>query len=427
MAYAGNLGYGGSALDAQYGSSALPNSNEPTLYADATTPYLQLPRAFPNIATSPNSVPLQITGDIDIAVRILPVEWQPSVAMTVLAKWIFGGASYRLYLSAAGVTLETFGAATVGASASLSFLTGVAQPVWLRATRDVDNGAGGNTTVFYWSAEENEPTSWTEIATVVNTGTTSINVASILLEIGADGGFGFNLYGGRIYRTIIRNGIDGLVVFDADFSTALVTGAETTFAEGSSNAATVTIGRATSGRKSVGVVRPVWLLGADDYFEVASSPLLDFAAGEAMTVLVVARSWATQVAGDALASRSAAGVLPTGWRLLNGTSPLQPEGTVGDGASEAVATGPARVAGQIAAMFLVRDTATGTLSAWTDAAEGTPVADATASLANSLPLRLGATAAAAGDYADVELFAAAVWRRALSADEMGAVLEYYGL
>jgi hypothetical protein len=34
----------------------------------------------------------------------------------------------------------------------------------------------------------------------------------------------------------------------------------------SSNVATVTINRSTSGRKSVAVVRPVWLLGTDDYF-----------------------------------------------------------------------------------------------------------------------------------------------------------------
>lgn len=426
MAYAGNLGYGGSALDAQYGSASVPNSNEPTLLADVPSPYLRLPRSFPNIATSPNSAALQITGDIDIAVRILPDEWQPSVVMTVIAKWIFGGASYRVYLSSSGITLDTFGAATVSATASLSFLVGITQPLWLRATRDMDNGAGGNTTVFYWSAEEAEPSSWTEIATVVKAGTTSIAVSTVLLEIGSDGGFGFNPYGGRVYRAIIRNGINGLVAFDADFSAALSTGAETTFTEDSPNAATVTIGRATSGRKSVGVVRPVWLLGADDYFEVAASSLLDFAAGDSMTVLVVARAWNTQASGAVMASRAASGALATGWRLANGATPYEPAGTLSDGSSESTATGPARAQGDLDVVFLVRDASTGTLSAWTDAAEGTPVADATASLANSLPMRLGATADVAGQYGDLELFAAAVWRRALSADEMGAVLSYYG-
>ncbi|MCH7637547.1 MAG: hypothetical protein IIA12_07775 [Proteobacteria bacterium] len=59
------------------------------------------------------------------------------------------------------------------------------------------------------------------------------------------------------------------VVFDADFTDrGVVTEPFATFIEKSSNAATVTINRSATGRKSTVVDVPMFLLGTDDYLEI---------------------------------------------------------------------------------------------------------------------------------------------------------------
>ncbi len=81
--------------------------------------------------------------------------------------------------------------------------------------RDVDNGAGGNTTTFYYSfdAPTTDPQSvtWTQLgAAVVNAGTTSIFVSTANLQVGAhnNGGAG-TIFNGQILSAYVYNGIGG--------------------------------------------------------------------------------------------------------------------------------------------------------------------------------------------------------------------------
>jgi hypothetical protein len=77
---------------------------------------------------------------------------------------------------------------------------------------------------------------------------------------------------------------------------------------------------------------------------------------------------------------------------------------------------------------LTRDIATGTIAARVNGtgttASGTGV---TATLANSEVMRIGRLSGAGTSYADMELLAAMVFRRALSAAELSAIAAYYGV
>jgi hypothetical protein len=100
-----------------------------------------------------------------------------------------------------------------------------------------------------------------------------------------------------LYRAQVLNGINGTTVLDVDCD-AITSGAATTFA--ASTGQTVSINRATSGRKSVAMPskvkggRPCMLLGTDDYLEcldAAQHGLLNFGGADSFTVLAVARKF----------------------------------------------------------------------------------------------------------------------------------------
>jgi hypothetical protein len=113
---------------------------------------------------------------------------------------------------------------------------------WLRATLDVDDGAGNCIVKFYTG---DDGTNWTQLGTTVTTaGTASIFDSTAVLETGSLGVGTANLLNGTVYRAIVQSAYDTAdnttsAVFDADFSTQ--TADALAFTESSTNAATVTI------------------------------------------------------------------------------------------------------------------------------------------------------------------------------------------
>jgi hypothetical protein len=182
-----------------------------------------------NYAATPDATALDITGDLELVVRVAPTSWANGASQTFIAKrQAAGQASYWLAIGATGIpSLSTSADGTTilssTATASTTTVFSSGQAGWLKVTFDVDNGASGRTATFYWAADQStEPSSWTQLGAAVTTaGTTSIFNSTSQLEIGS------NLLGssptvGTIYQAIVRSGIAGsaTTVFDADFTTA---------------------------------------------------------------------------------------------------------------------------------------------------------------------------------------------------------------
>jgi hypothetical protein len=85
------------------------------------------------------------------------------------------------------------------------------------------------------------------------------------------------------------------------------------------------------------------------------------------------------------------------------------------------------VLGAARAVTGVRDVGADQLVGYNNSTAGTASTDTTtASLANANPLRIGSYSASASNFADMELLGVAVFRRALSADELTSIANYYG-
>ena len=228
---------------------------------------------------------------------------------------------------------------------------------------------------------------------------------------------------GAVRRVIVRNGIGGTTVLDVNAATDITSGAATTFTATSGQ--TVTVNRATSGRKTVLVTRPVVLFGTDDYCEVADSPLLDPAAGDPFTVSVVARKWGT-TANQTLVAHKADTTTGAGFVLDTGTGGTAPRLIVADGTNSTTATGTLS-AGTLSMITGVRDVGADQIAVSVSGTSGTPQTDTTTgSLASADTLRIGRLSGAGTAYADMELFAVMVWRRPLTLGERYDVARYYG-
>lgn len=197
-----------------------------------------------NYASSPDSVPLSIVGDIDIRAWVVPDDWTPAAVNVVVSKRLSTGnqISYVLRINTDGVLQllwspdGTAGNAVLTASTVAPSVSNFS-PLWIRATLDVDNGASGYTVVFYTSPDG---VLWSQLGSAVVGGApTSIFDGTATLNIGGmQNGTLFPFFG-VVHRAQVLAGINGTLVFDADFTR--VSKLAASFTESSANAATVTI------------------------------------------------------------------------------------------------------------------------------------------------------------------------------------------
>lgn len=179
--------------------------------------YIYLPGVLGYGLETPDAAALDITGDIDIRVKIAPDDWTPAATQAFLGKDSSGNRSYIFGLGASGALALT---TTANGTTSISFTSTAnlsALPdgtvKWVRVTLDVDNGAGGKSANFYTS---DDGSLWTQLGTTVTSaGTTSIFSGSANLTIGQNPGSG-QVFKGKVYAASIRNGINGTEVFQFD-------------------------------------------------------------------------------------------------------------------------------------------------------------------------------------------------------------------
>ena len=418
-----NLGTGGSTLNAVFGNTTGVDSFDPALLTHTGTNYLYLPGGS-NWATTPDAAALDITGDLEIVVRVALSDYTPTASQILCSKRASGQYSWQLFINTSGTvgfTVTTDGSTQITSSSSVpsagTFVDGTTY--WLKATR---TAATGVCTWQYAADQATEPTSWTTLAANVNGASGNVFSGTAALDVGGITGGSMD---GRFYRCIVRNGIGGTTVFDADFTTGITSGAQTTFTESSANAATVTINRATSGRKSVAVTRPILLFGTDDYLEVADNDLLDFDAAQPFTVMVATRQWATITSqGVMMAKRTSTGAV-AGWVIRNGSgTPVSSAFDTSDGTTGALVTaGANKTAGVLSTIVGVASASQ--LVAYGNNTVGTATTRQAGSYANSEVMRIGRLSGVGTQYVDMELVAAAVWRRALNANEIATIVNRY--
>lgn len=231
-------------------------ATDPTgAYFDGTG--LRLYGVISNFASAPDSAALDITGDIDIRVKVALDDWTPQFTNVLISK-SFGNVdrAYNFYVGTTGtlaIQWSSDGGTTNLFTAISTIATGFTDgsTKWVRVTLDVDNGASGRDIKFYTS---DDGTNWTQLGnTVTQAGTTSIFASAALLQIGVRGAGGVatasaDFANGTFYRAQVLNGIGGTTAFDADFSA--VPADSFAFTESSANAATVTL---TTTRYSFGL------------------------------------------------------------------------------------------------------------------------------------------------------------------------------
>lgn len=209
--------------------------------------YALMPKLTGSYISTPDKASLRVAGDLDIAVKIGMDDWTLTNSPCLVAKFTGGGKfSYALALDrtrAPFLWWSTDGTNQITKFATAALPTQNGVPIWLRATLDVDNGAGGYTVTFYTSSDG---VTWNQLGSaVVAAGSTSIFASTAVLELGSRGGGTGDLFGGKIYAAIVRNGIGGQVVASPDLDLAFPSGT-TIFRDAESNvwtiAGTVTVG-----------------------------------------------------------------------------------------------------------------------------------------------------------------------------------------
>lgn len=229
---------GSALLQNQTGNFSPKNPNSPLFNkigrntpirfnVDAGKPWLQIPdiNEVLTSARTPDDASLDITGDIDVRVEAQLENWNSNQILELCNKQQITGdqRSWRFLQVASGAiefTWTTLGTGASGVTATSTEILRVPPNarIALRATLDVDNGAGGYTVTFYTAPTIAGP--WTQFGNQVVTtaGTTSIFNSTSPLDVGNTDGILLGRPVGRFYAFQLRNGINGTLVADADFT-----------------------------------------------------------------------------------------------------------------------------------------------------------------------------------------------------------------
>lgn len=178
--------------------------------------YLQLQGTAGSYARTPDAAALDITGDLDLRVEAT-ADWYKVANQTLLGKWVSVGnqRSYMLRIEAGQLILNWSPDGTVAYFFAGQPLPMLPRRAALRATLDVNNGAGGCTMVLYWAPSLAGP--WTQVGdTMTLTGVTSVYSGTAPLEVAPVQGTGWLPMAGQVHRAEVRSGIGGTVVASPD-------------------------------------------------------------------------------------------------------------------------------------------------------------------------------------------------------------------
>lgn len=174
-----------------------------------------LPGGVGDYISTPDTAVLDIVGDIDLRAKVALNDWTPAVASWILSKFDAAGAdrAYALNVQTGGqiqIVWSADGTALLFATSNVGVPFSDGQIRWVRATLDVNNGAGNAVATFYTSIDG---VTWTQLGIPQLVGAiTSIFVGGDNLQIGARSEGASNFLIGKFYAAEIRSGIDGAIV-----------------------------------------------------------------------------------------------------------------------------------------------------------------------------------------------------------------------
>lgn len=201
-------------------------------------------------ATAPDTAALSITGDIDLRIEMISDSWKAG-AGNLLGKYVSPGQfSYDLFVAGDGklaLAWSPDGTTQIVKVSTEALPYPVVGKKAVRATLDVNNGAAGNTCVFYYSSNGTLSGTWIQLGDpVITAGTTSIFNSTAVAQVG---GNNVNLSRGpcEILKAEIRNGIGGTVVASPDFT--IQTSGVASFADAQGNTWTAVGGAEITARR----------------------------------------------------------------------------------------------------------------------------------------------------------------------------------
>jgi hypothetical protein len=379
--------------------------------------YLYLPGINGNYASIPDSSALDVTGDIDIRVKVAFDDWTPDANNELIAKMASNNnRSWRLLLGSNTYLAFYWSADGTNQNGAICYtppgiLDGTAK--WVRVTLDVDNGASGNEVKFYLS---DDGLNWTQLGlTTTNSGVSSIYNSTSNVEIGSAFVGIANFARGKFYRAQIYNGISGTLVMDANFETKITSLTQSTFTESSSNAATVTINRSGSTYRSAGITTAGYLYpGSSNTFMPSAINHLSFGPSDSSTILIVGRQLA-DAAGYSGWITKGSNTDTDAWSIFNPSTNTNLYSNN--------AYGPNYTLGQLSIVASQTNRSTALSTLYINSIAGTPASNTIDTTTNFKPLRIGSFYGAL--YADIEVMSAAVFRRLLTTSEISLLTSYF--
>jgi hypothetical protein len=272
--------------DAASFTESSSNAATVTINSVPKAAYLQdglvLPQVSGNYASTPDVAALDITGNIELIAKVTVTAWTGAGARALISKhgqnsgdygpfaWRVSDNGTMLLGLAPNGTTFTSHVSTAALSGGLT--------KWLRVTATLS----GCTARFYYSNDAtNDPNAvtWTQLGSDVTTTTIASLVSSNNpVCVGAWNELGTaDMFRGIIRRALIKDGIGGTTVFDADFEAA--TDWSKTFTESSANAATVTINNSVDLVQTTGSRQPTYDAANSSY---NNAPTVHFATDDAL-------------------------------------------------------------------------------------------------------------------------------------------------
>lgn len=169
-------------------------------------------------ASTPDHADFAFSGDHDVRAHLSLDDWTPSAVSIVVAQSAFiGDIGFAFAVNTDGtlsLSWSTNGSTGTNVARNSTVATGFANGSfhWIRATVDVDNGAAGHDVRFFTSEDG---VNWTQLgATVTNAGVTSVFNSTQPLTVSNS----LVSMAGQVRYVEVRNGIDGTIVANPDFT-----------------------------------------------------------------------------------------------------------------------------------------------------------------------------------------------------------------
>jgi hypothetical protein len=194
--------------------------------------------------TTPDAAALDIVGDIDMRFEADLDTWFPSTALDLISKWNTTGnqRSYAMWLDQGYLKLSRSTDGTIGGTGTATSTARVpitSGRLAVRATLDVNDGAGNRVTTFYTS--DSITGTWTQLGnTITTSGVIAIfaSTAPLRLLDNPTADLGLDSVPGKVFKAQVLNGIAGSAVANPDFTTQ--TAGATSFTDAAGRTWTVT-------------------------------------------------------------------------------------------------------------------------------------------------------------------------------------------